>query len=115
MSKAKAAVDVKGNDFRSRHKPPAKSLDFLASSVPVITNRGSSVDLNLAHRGFPLFYVNDWRAVISADHQQTLARLAALARMRLSADFCSSLLVQLIQQILEWNGTEILKVPRIVP
>lgn len=39
---ARVAVDIKGNDFRSRHKPPAKMLDFMASGIPVITNRGSA-------------------------------------------------------------------------
>src|SRR5262249_11315199 len=30
-AQARAALDVKGLDFRARHKPPAKAIDFIAS------------------------------------------------------------------------------------
>lgn len=45
------AIDVKANDFRARHKPPAKALDFAASGLPVASNRGSSVDLHFRQLG----------------------------------------------------------------
>jgi hypothetical protein len=31
---ARGALDIKGDDFRARHKPPAKAIDFLAAGVP---------------------------------------------------------------------------------
>ena len=34
-AEARAAIDVKGTDFRSRHKPAAKGIDFIASGVPL--------------------------------------------------------------------------------
>ena len=39
---ARAAFDVKGDDFRARHKPPTKALDFLASGLPLAMNADSS-------------------------------------------------------------------------
>ncbi len=41
-SLARAAIDIKGDDFRSRHKPPAKALDFIASGLPLAMNPGTS-------------------------------------------------------------------------
>lgn len=61
LSVASVAVDVKAEDFRARHKPPAKAYDYLASGIPLITNRGSSPDLHLQEIGFqPLLAVCLW-------------------------------------------------------
>lgn len=56
---AALAVDIKGTDFRARHKPPAKVLDFLASGIPVMINRGGSADLHLWTLGFTGTYADD--------------------------------------------------------
>jgi hypothetical protein len=47
-----AALDIKGNDFRSSHKPPAKAIDFLASGVPLALQPESSPARHLARLGF---------------------------------------------------------------
>ena len=57
---AKLAIDIKGSDFRSRHKPPAKSLDFLASGVPVLTNYGSSPGMYVEQLGLRTLDIADW-------------------------------------------------------
>jgi hypothetical protein len=49
---ARGVIDVKGDDFRSRHKPPAKGIDFLASGVPLAIVPGSSTAEHLARMGF---------------------------------------------------------------
>jgi hypothetical protein len=49
---ARAALDIKGDDFRSRHKPPAKAIDFIASGVPLAMNPDSSPVEHLARMGF---------------------------------------------------------------
>lgn len=48
---ARAALDVKGDDFRSRHKPPVKAIDFIASGLPVALNPDSSPAEHLAAYG----------------------------------------------------------------
>jgi hypothetical protein len=47
-----AALDIKGNDFRSAHKPPAKAIDFIASGVPLALNPDSSPARHLSRLGF---------------------------------------------------------------
>ncbi|AMV24179.1 D-inositol 3-phosphate glycosyltransferase [Gemmata sp. SH-PL17] len=48
---ARAALDVKGDEFRARHKPPAKALDFVASGLPLAMNPGTSSAEHLAALG----------------------------------------------------------------
>jgi glycosyltransferase involved in cell wall biosynthesis len=50
-AQARAVLDIKGDDFRSRHKPPAKAIDFIASGVPVALNSESSPKEHLASLG----------------------------------------------------------------
>ncbi len=69
---ATAAIDIKGNDFRARHKPPAKALDFLASGIPVITNRGSSVDFHVSQVGPSPLYVDNWRNSLTQEYRKAV-------------------------------------------
>ena len=50
-AQARVALDIKGDDFRSRHKPPAKALDFIASGLPVALSAGSGPSEHLARLG----------------------------------------------------------------
>lgn len=56
LARAGIAIDFKEPDFRSRHKPPAKVFDHLASGIPVLVNRGSSAALELIFRGVTPLY-----------------------------------------------------------
>jgi hypothetical protein len=49
---ARAVIDIKGGDFRSRHKPPAKAIDFIASGLPMAMNPDCSAVEHLARMGF---------------------------------------------------------------
>lgn len=51
---ARAALDIKGKDFRARHKPSAKAFDFIASGVPLAMNRGSSSGESVREFGLEL-------------------------------------------------------------
>jgi hypothetical protein len=98
---ALAAIDVKGNDFRARHKPPAKMLDFLASGVPVMTNRGSSADL-FAHENELLVlraenWFEDWTDLNSMQlRRQAFALQEALSPDRVS-EYCQHYFLNLLQ------------------
>lgn len=50
----RAVIDIKGADFRARHKPPAKALDYLASGLPLAMNAPSSSVDALRARGFAI-------------------------------------------------------------
>ncbi len=104
LQAAKAAVDIKGTDFRSRHKPPAKALDFLASGVPVITNRGSSVDLHFQRLTFPVLYSSDWAQRYTAEYQQQLSGFAMQLRRSFSAEKLAADLVRLFSCLTQQAG-----------
>lgn len=57
--KARAAFDVKGMDFRQRHKPPAKAIDFLASGLPFAVNADSVTARQLRSIGFEVASIDD--------------------------------------------------------
>lgn len=52
LPRCRAALDIKGDDFRARHKPPAKACDFLASGVPLAVQPDSSAAVFLREMGF---------------------------------------------------------------
>ena len=59
MQLARGAVDVKGADFRSRHKPPTKAADFLASGLPLALNADTSPREYCAELGFEVALSED--------------------------------------------------------
>jgi len=73
---ATAAIDIKGNNFRARHKPPAKAFDYLASGIPVIVNQGSSADLHISRLGFSNLYPETWQSELNSDYRQTVFEFA---------------------------------------
>lgn len=54
LRRCRAAIDLKGNDFRARHKPDAKVCDYIASGVPVAVLPDSSAAESLGCLGFEL-------------------------------------------------------------
>ena len=95
LSQASVAVDIKGNDFRARHKPPAKAFDYLASGIPVLTNQGSSVALEMAERELkPLYRLPASHSdAVSADY---LARCASAVQLTAKPDFVWQQMTQLV-------------------
>lgn len=51
---ARAAIDMKGDDFRARHKPSTKAFDFIASGFPLAMKPDSSSTFEVAKRGLQL-------------------------------------------------------------
>jgi hypothetical protein len=81
---ARAAIDIKGSDFRARNKPPAKAFDFFASGIPVITNRGSIVDLHAGELGHSALHTDNWEQHLTEVHQHSVHRMAERLRERCS-------------------------------
>ena len=106
---AVAAIDIKGDDFRARHKPPAKMLDFLASGVPVITNPGSSSDLFAKKNALMVLNAENWYAEWSSvNHlqfrRQAFALQEALRPDRVS-EYCQRHFLNLLQDREARNDT----------
>jgi len=92
-STCRAAFDVKAEDFRSRHKPPTKAMDFLASGVPLAVAPASSSAEHLARMGFEVARLEDVARWLSVDYWNESARFGEaiaelLDRRRLRARWC---------------------------
>ncbi len=74
ITRCRAALDIKGDDFRARHKPPAKALDFLASGVPLAMNADSSSAEHLREMGFDLAEATDVEHWLSREYAEETAR-----------------------------------------
>lgn len=98
---ARAALDVKGDDFRSRHKPPAKALDFLASGVPLAMNpESSSTEHLLRWYGFEMAALDDLDRWLSNEYWRDVQRLVTPLRLDLSL----SVIARRFQRILRDLG-----------
>jgi hypothetical protein len=83
---ARAVIDIKGEDFRSRHKPPAKAIDFIASGVPLAMNEGSSPVEHLARMGFDVACPLDPERWLSRDYWKETRRFGLALRELLSLE-----------------------------
>lgn len=81
---ARAAIDIKAADFRSRHKPPAKAFDFIASGVPFALNSaGAAVD-QLRTMGFQVASPEDPDHWLSPQYWQETVQFGRLLRRTLT-------------------------------
>lgn len=88
LHRCRAAFDIKGNEFRPLHKPPAKAIDFLASGVPLAMNSDSSSVEHLRHCGFNIPTPDDTSRWLSREYAvdtqrfgQAISELFSLQRV----------------------------------
>lgn len=86
LRRCRCAIDIKGNDFRARHKPPAKALDFLASGVPFAMNRPSSSVDHLSGLGFSIPEPDDLNTWLSQEYAAECQRFGFAVSELLSLD-----------------------------
>lgn len=84
LLQVRAALDIKGKDFRSRHKPPAKALDFLAAGLPLALSRDSSSAEHLEEMGFAVADPEDVKRWFSPDYAAECQRFGTALRELLS-------------------------------
>ncbi len=97
---AKGALDIKGSDFRSRHKPPAKAIDFIAAGVPLAMNPDSSPVEYLGRKGFDVCSPLDQDRWFSKDYWDDTRRFGAALRELLSLERLACRLRRLIDDVL---------------
>lgn len=97
---ARAAIDIKGDDFRSRHKPPAKAIDFLASGLPLAMNPDSSSAEHLAKMGFELATPNDTARWLSREYWEETRQFGAALATILSIQRLTSRFDRVIRDLL---------------
>lgn len=99
-TRARAALDVKGDDFRSRHKPPTKALDFLASGVPLAMNPDSSSTEHLLQKyGFQIAALEDQEHWLSAEYWRDVQQLAPRLKSELSLEVVAARFFAMIQSL----------------
>jgi hypothetical protein len=99
-AKARAAIDIKGEDFRSRHKPPAKAIDFIASGLPLAMNPDSSPVEHLARMGFEVASPLDTGRWLSRAYWKETQRFGAALRELLSLERIGRRYRRIIDEVL---------------
>jgi hypothetical protein len=97
---ARAALDIKGDDFRARHKPPAKAIDFLAAGVPLAMKPDSCVVEHLARLGFAVASPLDAAAWLSPEYDEETRRFGAALRELLSLERVGRRWRRLLEEVL---------------
>jgi hypothetical protein len=97
---ARAALDIKGADFRSRHKPPAKAIDFIASGVPLAMNPEISPVEHLARMGFEVASPLDTEWWLSRAYWEETRRFGRALREVLSLERIGRRYKRLIDEVL---------------
>ncbi len=96
LETARAAIDVKGDDFRQRHKPPAKAIDCIASGVPLAMNSDSSSAAYLRRLGIEVARPEDPGRWFSEDYWRKTRTLGAELRGQLSREQIAEQLARII-------------------
>jgi hypothetical protein len=97
---AAGAIDIKGDDFRQRHKPPAKAIDFIASGLPLAMNESSSTE-QLARLGFEIASPLDAGRWFSGQYREDTAAFGRELRERLSLRRVGMAWSTLVEEVLE--------------
>lgn len=84
LTRCRCAFDIKGDDFRARHKPPAKALDFLTSGIPFATNRATSSVDHLREMGFDVPPPEDANRWLSPEYAEDCQQFGLVNRELLS-------------------------------
>ena len=100
LAHARAAVDIKGTDFRSRHKPPAKAIDFVVSGLPLAMNPGSAPVEHLADLGLEVADPRDADRWLSSEYREETRRSGFALRGLLSTEVVARRWVRLVDEVL---------------
>ena len=103
---ANCAIDIKGMDFRARHKPPAKAIDSLASGLPLAMNADSSSVKHLARRGFQVASIEDRDFWFSKEYRDHTLDLAVELREKLSRENVGKQFKTIIDRVLEKEASK---------
>ena len=97
---ARGFLDIKGDDFRARHKPPAKGIDAIASGVPLAMNPGSSTVEHLARMGFEVASPLDPERWFSRGYWEETQRFGLALRELLSPERIGRRLRRIVEEVL---------------
>lgn len=97
---ASYAIDIKGTDFRARHKPPTKAIDSIASGLPLAMNPNSSSVRHLAKLGFQVASVDDQEYWLSDEYRKHILQFGDELRKSLTRKNVGMRFKTIIERIL---------------
>ena len=100
VTECSAALDIKGTDFRARHKPPAKAIDFIASGLPLAMPAHSSPVEHLAGMGFEVASPLDTQRWLSSEYREETQRFGAALKELLSLERIGRRYKRLLDEVL---------------
>jgi hypothetical protein len=100
-AECRAVLDIKGTDFRARHKPPAKAIDFIASGAALAMNADSSPVEHLAGLGFDIPTPLNTEWWLSQGYWDETRRFGDALRELLSIDRVGRRWRRLFQEVLD--------------
>lgn len=110
------AVDVKGEDFRSRNKPPAKGIDYLASGVPLMLQPEGSTAEHLQRLGFNVAALGDWDRLGSRQYWEETVKFGRQLGTELTRARVGNRWQQILSETLKvWREKQAAAVPRLPP
>ena len=86
MQECKAAIDVKGEDFRQSTKPPTKAQKFISSGIPFACNCETSASRYFRKLGFELASPLEEETWFSRDYWLRTRRFAEDLRSRIAIE-----------------------------
>jgi glycosyltransferase involved in cell wall biosynthesis len=107
LKEAAFSLDIKGNDFRQRHKPAAKAIDCIASGLPLAMNVDSSPVEHLSQMGFDVADPEDTERWFSAEYRRDTEQFGSALRELLSLDRIVGRFRQMIHATLEESGSQL--------
>lgn len=99
LHEVSAALDIRGDDFRSRHKPPTKAMDFLACGLPFAVSLSSSISECLEMQGFSPANPDDDQRWLSPKYLSECQRFAIHLRDKLTRKQVALIWVDLLKQV----------------
>lgn len=103
---ARAAIDIKANDFRQRYKPPAKALDFITSGIPLAMNTGSSAVRYLIKFGFKVPTPDETEYWLSQDYWEKTQAMGKSFSEILSRSQIMNQWLTIISEVLSERGDQ---------
>ncbi|QDU39662.1 hypothetical protein Mal4_40080 [Maioricimonas rarisocia] len=100
LRESRGAIDIKGEDFRARHKPAAKAMDVLASGVPLAMNLDSSSARVLQQRGFQLAAPHDFERWLSRDYWEQTRDFGRMLQETLTLPRIAGRFADIVRQVL---------------
>lgn len=100
MTECRAAIDIKGDDFAQRTKPPTKGQQLVASGIPFACDPGGATAAHFRARGFAVADPADPARWFSQAYWGETARFAARLRPHLSPEAVGAVYRHWIERLL---------------